>query len=176
MYSTYRNCECLAGEEVQLHTVYMDTAHWSITPCVLYTKCRLSRHGQVKALSLSLLTCASPLLLAKALKGSVHMMSDLNAGTMSQAKLQITALTDDTFFATCNSPSIKEVWFAARIYRKNLVTQFELIQIIYRTTDGHTIHIYKMDSEGIHSTMWGSLRLAPMNITQQYSDMHASNQ
>jgi len=76
---------------------------------VLYTKCRLSQHGQMKALSLSLLTCASPLLLAMALKGSVHMMSDLNAGTMSQAKLQSAALTEETFFATCNSPSIEAV-------------------------------------------------------------------
>ena len=40
--------------------------------------------------------------------------------------------------------------------------------------NGCTIHIYiyKTDSEGIHSTMWGSLRLAPMNITQQCSDIH----
>jgi len=73
-----------------------------------------------------------------------------------------------TFFATCNSPSIKEVEW------QNLVTQFKLIQIIYRTrtTDVPYIYIYKTDSEGIHSTMWGSLRLAPMNVTQQCSGMH----
>ena len=36
----------------------------------------------------------------------------------------------------------------------------------------HTYYI--TDSEGIHSTMWGSLRLAPMNITQECSNMHVS--
>jgi len=60
------------------YTAYVDTVHWFI---MLSTKCRLSRHGQMKALSLSLLTFASPLLLAMAmaLKGSVHMISDLNS-------------------------------------------------------------------------------------------------
>ena len=44
----------------------------------------------------------------------------------------------------------------------------------YLQNNRRTIHIYiyKTDSEGIHSIMWGSLRLAPMNITQQCSDMH----
>ena len=59
----------------------------------------MSQYGEMKALSLSLslLTCASPLLLAMALKGSVRMMSDLIAGTVSQATLQILASTDETF-------------------------------------------------------------------------------
>jgi len=95
---------------------------------VLYTKCRLSRHGQMKALSLS-----SPSLLTMALKGSVHMMSDLNAGTMSQAKLQITASTDET---TCNSPSIKEVeWQKELGYSIRANTN-------YLQNNGRTIHIY----------------------------------
>ena len=90
----------------------------------------------MKALSLSLLTCATPLLLAMALKGSVHMMSDLNAGTMSQAKLQITASTDETFFATCNSPSIKEVeWQKELGYSIQANTN-------YLQNNQRTIHIY----------------------------------
>jgi len=105
-------CTVWLAEEVKLHTAY---AHWSITYNVLCTKCRLSWHVQMKAISLPSLTCASPLLSAMALKGPVHMMSDLNTGTVSQATLPITASTDETFFGTCSSPSIKEVEWSCMV-------------------------------------------------------------
>jgi len=62
-----------------------------------------------KESTLSVLIDMCPLLLAMTLKRSVHMTSDFNAGTVSQAMLQITELTAETPFATCSSPSILAV-------------------------------------------------------------------
>ena len=54
---------------------------------------------------------------------------------MSQAKLQITASTSETFFATCNSPSIKEVE-----WQKEL--GFSIRANTNYLQNGCTIHIY----------------------------------
>ena len=59
--------------------------------------------------TLSVLMDMYPSLLAMTLKRSVHVTSDFNAVTVSQAMLQITELTAKTFFATCSNPSILAV-------------------------------------------------------------------
>jgi len=64
--------------------------------------------------TLSVLIDMCPSLLAMTLKRSVHVTSDFNTGTVSQATLQITESKAETFFATCSSRfvlavTIKEV-------------------------------------------------------------------
>ena len=63
----------------------------------------------MKALSV-LLTCASPIATMELTEEvcPLHAMSDFNAGTVSQTMIQITALTNETYFAM-QSPAILAV-------------------------------------------------------------------
>ena len=85
-----------------------------------------------------------PLLLA--LKMSVHVMSDINTGIMSQAMIQIKALMDETFFA---------MW---QLFHSCCHHQGGRV-LMYAWKDDISLHIFilnvQTDSEGVYSTICG---------------------
>jgi len=109
MHNTAKGTLCTTHTRIvvrrsQSHTAYMDTAHWSSTPCKVlqdemaltdekHSRC-LARHNLVPSLF--------------ALKTSIHMTSDFNTGIVSQAMIQLMASTNETFLP-CSSPSILAV-------------------------------------------------------------------
>jgi len=89
----------------------------------------------------------------------VHVTSDFNAWTMSQAMIQIMALTDETFFLPCSSPSI----LAVAIKEVECLFFVALGSRLCESFLNYT-YVYIHGKFTGNSSMWGSPRLIPVII------------